>query len=98
MAGIILVISGYFRAKKPYRAGARTGDLRLYHRDRECDCDQPVERPAWPESRASARPIVQKLHTLWRARDSFNARAFAIGLASMALIVLLRLAPPKLPG
>jgi len=31
MAGIILVISGYFRAKKPYRAGARTGDLRLYH-------------------------------------------------------------------
>lgn len=38
------------------------------------------------------------LAALWESRDTYSAQAMAIVLASMALIVVLRRAAPKLPG
>lgn len=42
--------------------------------------------------------FVAKIAALWEARDSFNAQALAVGLATMGLIVGLRRALPRFPG
>lgn len=42
--------------------------------------------------------ILHKIPALWAARDTFSVSAFALGLATIVLIVLLRRAAPRLPG
>jgi sulfate permease, SulP family len=42
--------------------------------------------------------FLQKIAALWDARSSFSAVAFAVGAATMALIVLLRRLLPRFPG
>ena len=42
--------------------------------------------------------FLQKIPALWAARDSLNASALAIGIATMGLITLLRRMAPKYPG
>ncbi|MCB1334162.1 MAG: SulP family inorganic anion transporter [Roseivivax sp.] len=42
--------------------------------------------------------LLEKLPVLWQARDSLDWRAVVVGLATMALIVSLRRAFPRLPG
>ncbi len=42
--------------------------------------------------------FVGKLETLWAARDTLSGATLAVGLVTMALIVLLRYLAPKLPG
>ncbi|KCZ52679.1 SulP family inorganic anion transporter [Hyphomonas pacifica] len=42
--------------------------------------------------------FFSKLSALWGARETFTPYAFAIGLATMVLIVLLRRIAPKFPG
>jgi len=42
--------------------------------------------------------FLDKVPALWAARDSFNASALLIGLATMGLIILLRRIAPKYPG
>ena len=42
--------------------------------------------------------FLDKIPALWEARGSFNITAFAIGIATMVLITLLRRVAPKYPG
>jgi sulfate permease, SulP family len=42
--------------------------------------------------------FVEKIEALWSARDSLNPATLGIGLATMALILLLRRAAPRFPG
>lgn len=42
--------------------------------------------------------FIAKIETLWAVRDTWNAIALGIGLASMAMIILLRRFAPKIPG
>lgn len=42
--------------------------------------------------------FIDKLQALWAARDTFNISALGIGIATIALITVLRRAAPKLPG
>ena len=42
--------------------------------------------------------FLEKIPALWAARDSLNASALAIGIATMGLITLLRRMAPKYPG
>ena len=98
MAGIILVIAGYFRAgnlialvPEPVIYGFTIGIAIVIATSQLKDLFG-LNLALVPAE------FFEKLGALWGARDSFNARALAIGLASMALIVGLRRAAPKLPG
>ena len=42
--------------------------------------------------------FLEKFPQLWAARDSFDSAAFAIGLVTLALIIVLRRIAPRLPG
>ncbi|MGR3506306.1 MAG: SulP family inorganic anion transporter [Paracoccaceae bacterium] len=42
--------------------------------------------------------LLHKFPALWAARDTFSLSAFAIGFATMVLIILFRRAAPRLPG
>jgi len=42
--------------------------------------------------------LLHKIPVLWEARDTFSLAAFAVGLATMVLIVVFRRAAPRLPG
>ncbi len=98
MAGIILVIAGYFRAgnlialvPEPVIYGFTIGIAIVIATSQLKDLFG-LNLTLVPAE------FFEKLGALWVARDSFNARALAIGLASMALILGLRRAAPKLPG
>ena len=45
-----------------------------------------------------AADLIHKIPALWAARDTLNPWALAIGLGTMALIILFRRAAPRLPG
>ena len=47
MAGLILLVAGYFRAGKPYPADTGTGDKRLHNRDRRHHRDKSAQGPSW---------------------------------------------------
>jgi SulP family sulfate permease len=47
---------------------------------------------------AAPADFLETLPALWAARGSFNLSALGIGLVTMALIVVLRRAAPRLPG
>lgn len=42
--------------------------------------------------------VIEKVHAMWELRHTFNASAFAIGLATLITIELLKLWKPRLPG
>ncbi len=98
MAGIILVVAGYFRAgnlialvPEPVIYGFTIGIAIVIATSQlkdlfGLDLDQV---PA---------AFFAKLDALWASRATFSVQALAIGVASMGLIVALRRAAPKLPG
>lgn len=45
-----------------------------------------------------AADLIHKIPALWAARDTLNLWALAIGLGTMALIIIFRRAAPRLPG
>ena len=98
MAGIILVIAGYLRAgnlialvPEPVIYGFTIGIAIVIETSQLKDLFG-LNLALVPAE------FFEKLDGLWVARECFNPHALAIGLASMALIVLLRRAAPKLPG
>lgn len=97
MAGVILAIAGYFRAgnlialvPEPVIYGFTIGIAIVISTSQLKDLFG-VNLALVPAE------FFEKLGALWGARDSFSAHALAIGLASVALIVVLRRAAPKLP-
>ncbi len=98
MAGIILMIAGYFRAgnlialvPEPVIYGFTIGIAIVIATSQLKDL-LGLDIAQVPAA------FFEKLAVLWDSRGSFNSLALACGLASMALIVLLRRAAPKLPG
>jgi sulfate permease, SulP family len=98
MAGIILVVAGLLRAgnlvayvPEPVINGFTIGIGIIIATSQLKDLLglQMASVPA---------EFVAKLEALWGARGSFNGMAFAVGLATMVLIVALRRTFPRLPG
>lgn len=98
MAGLILLIAGYFRAgnlirhiPEPVINGFTIGIAAIIATSQLKDLfglnvtDAPAE-------------FLAKIGVLWAARPTFSAAAALIGLVTMVLIVLFRRAAPKLPG
>lgn len=98
MAGFIMLIAGYFRAgnlvayvPEPVIHGFTIGIGIIIATSQIKDLfglpltDVPAE-------------FVEKTHVLWAARDTMNLTALAVGLGTMALIIMLRRLAPKFPG
>ncbi|UYV38963.1 SulP family inorganic anion transporter [Rhodobacteraceae bacterium D3-12] len=98
MAGIILVIAGYFRFGSLIRLipeavidGFTIGIGVIIASSQLKDffglniAEQPAE-------------FLEKIPALWEARDSLSLTATLAGLATIVLITLLRRAAPRLPG
>jgi len=98
MAGLILLLGGYFRAgnlirlvPEPVINGFTIGIAIIIATSQLKDLLglSPAEVPA---------EFLAKLDALWSARPTFSLASALIGLATMVLIVLFRRAAPKLPG
>lgn len=98
MAGLILLVGGYFRAgnlirliPEPVINGFTIGIAVIIATSQIKDLFglTPTEVPA---------DFLSKLSVLWSSRPTFSVASALIGLATMALIVLFRRAAPKLPG
>jgi len=98
MAGLILLVAGYFRAGNLIRLipeavinGFTIGIAIIIATSQLKDL---------LGLRADAVPaeFIAKIEVLWAARPSFSVASALIGLATMILIVLFRHAAPKLPG
>ena len=98
MAGLILLIAGYFRAgnliafiPEAVVNGFTIGIGIIIAASQLKDfLDLAIEKvPA---------DFLEKIPTLWDARDSLNLPAFAIALATLITIVLLRRYAPRFPG
>ena len=98
MAGIIMLIAGYFRA----------GNLVAYVPEAVINgftigiaiiiaISQVKDLFGLSISEVPAE-FIAKVEALWLARDSLNVFALGIGLASMILIIVLRRLAPKFPG
>lgn len=98
MAGLILLVAGYFRAgnlirliPEPVINGFTIGIAVIIATSQLKDLlglnidEVPAE-------------FLAKLEVLWAARPSLSTASTLIGLATMILIVLFRRAAPKLPG
>ncbi|MCW9042904.1 MAG: SulP family inorganic anion transporter [Pseudopelagicola sp.] len=98
MAGVILLIAAYFRAgnlirliPEPVINGFTIGIAVIIATSQLKDlmgltiAEVPAE-------------FIAKLESLWAARDTLSMPSAAIGLASMALIVVLRKLAPRFPG
>ncbi|WP_459433344.1 SulP family inorganic anion transporter [Roseovarius sp.] len=98
MAGLILLLGGYFRAgnlirlvPEPVINGFTIGIAIIIATSQLKDllglslAEVPAE-------------FLAKLDALWSARPTFSLASGLIGLATMVLIVLFRRAAPKLPG
>lgn len=98
MAGILLLVAGYFRAgnlirliPEPVINGFTIGIAVIIATSQLKDlfglgvAEVPAE-------------FLLKIEALWAARPTFSGASALIGLATMLLIVLLRRAAPKLPG
>lgn len=98
MAGLILMLAGYFRAgnlirliPEPVINGFTIGIAVIIATSQLKDLFG-----LWsPENPAE---FIAKVEVLWAARPTFSMAAAAIGLSTMVLIVLFRRAVPKLPG
>lgn len=98
MAGIILLIAGYCRAgslialvPEPVVHGFTIGIAIVIATSQLKDLFG-LDLALVPAA------FFEKLGALWGGRETFNAVALGIGLASIGLIVGLRRAAPKLPG
>lgn len=98
MAGIILVIAGYFRAgnlialvPEPVINGFTIGIAIII-------ATSQLKDLLGLNITAEPADFLEKVPVLWEGRDSFTAAAFAIGVLTMILIVVLRRAAPKFPG
>lgn len=98
MAGLILLVAGYFRAgnlirliPEPVINGFTIGIAVIIATSQLKDLFGllPSENPA---------EFIPKVEGLWTARPTFSMAAAVIGLSTMVLIVLFRRAAPKLPG
>ena len=98
MAGIILLLGGYFRAgnlirliPEPVINGFTIGIAVIIATSQLKDLFglTPDDVPA---------EFVAKLSVLWSARPTFSLASALVGLSTMVLIVLFRRAAPKLPG
>ncbi|MFV0361382.1 SulP family inorganic anion transporter [Tropicimonas sp.] len=98
MAGIILLVAGYFRAGRliqlvpePVINGFTIGIAIIIATSQLKDLlGLSVETvPA---------EFFARIAALWRARQTFNLAALGIGIATMVLIVLMRRAFPRFPG
>ncbi|UWQ15259.1 SulP family inorganic anion transporter [Aliiroseovarius sp. M344] len=98
MAGLILLVAGYFRAgnlirliPEPVINGFTIGIAVIIATSQLKDLFglSPSENPA---------EFIAKVEGLWTARPTFSMAAAVIGLSTMVLIVLFRRAAPKLPG
>ncbi len=98
MAGLILLIAGYFRAgnlirliPEPVINGFTIGIAAIIATSQLKDLFglNVTEVPA---------EFVAKIGVLWAARPTFSAASALTGLVTMVLIVLFRRAAPKLPG
>ncbi|WP_417257547.1 SulP family inorganic anion transporter [Celeribacter sp.] len=98
MAGVILLIAGYFRAGNLIRLipeavinGFTIGIAIIIATSQLKDlfglslAHEPSE-------------FIEKVEALWSVKDSFSLASFLVGLATMVLIVFFRRAAPKLPG
>jgi len=98
MAGLILLIAGFFRAgnlirliPEPVINGFTIGIAVIIATSQLRDlfglsvADVPAE-------------FLSKIDVLWAARPTFSAASALIGLGTMVLIVVFRRAAPKLPG
>lgn len=98
MAGLILLIAGYFRAgnlirliPEPVINGFTIGIAVIIA------TSQLKDLGGLTMARVPAE-FLAKITALWAARPSFDAASALIGIATMVLIVLLRRAAPRLPG
>jgi SulP family sulfate permease len=98
MAGLILLVAGYFRAgnlirliPEPVINGFTIGIAVIIATSQLKDLFGLTVDAAPAE-------FLAKIEALWAARPSFSAASALIGLATMILIVLFRRAAPKLPG
>jgi SulP family sulfate permease len=98
MAGLILLVAGYFRAgnlirliPEPVVNGFTIGIAFIIATSQLKDLLglTAAEVPA---------EFLAKIEVLWAARPSFSGASTVIGLSTMVLIVLFRRAAPKLPG
>jgi len=98
MAGLILLVAGYFRAgnlirliPEPVINGFTIGIAFIIATSQLKDLLglTAAEVPA---------EFLAKIEVLWAARPSFSGASALIGLSTMVLIVLFRRAAPKLPG
>jgi SulP family sulfate permease len=98
MAGLILLVTGYFRAgnlirliPEPVINGFTIGIALIIATSQLMDLLglTAVEVPA---------DFLAKIEVLWAARPTFSWASTLIGLSTMVLIVLFRRAAPKLPG
>jgi len=98
MAGLILLVAGYFRAgslirlvPEPVINGFTIGIAIIIATSQLKDLFglSPSENPA---------EFIAKVEVLWAARPTFSMAAAVVGLSTMMLIVLFRRAAPKLPG
>ncbi|GJL93027.1 SulP family inorganic anion transporter [Hyphococcus sp.] len=98
MAGLILLLAGFFRAGSLIRFipeavvnGFTLGIALIIATSQIKDLfglsitNPPAE-------------FLEKIPLIWSARDSFNVAALLIGLVTLALIVVLRRLAPKAPG
>ncbi|TNF63194.1 MAG: SulP family inorganic anion transporter, partial [Rhodobacteraceae bacterium] len=98
MAGVILVVAGWFRAgslirlvPEPVIAGFTIGIAVI------------IATSQLPDllglgGQALPADFLGKIGAIWAAREGVSALALAVGLATMVLIVVLRRAFPRLPG
>ena len=98
MAGVILVIAGVLRAgslvayvPEPVINGFTIGIGIIIATSQLKDLFG-LAIPTVPAE------FIAKLDALWQTRDTVNLQALAIGMVTMALIVLLRRLFPRLPG
>ncbi len=98
MAGLILLVAGYFRAgnlirliPEPVINGFTIGIAIVIATSQLKDLFGLIVAENPPE-------FLIKIELLWAARHTYSGPSALIGLGSMVLIVLLRRSAPKLPG
>ena len=98
MAGLILVIAGYFRAGNLVRyvpeavVNGFTIGIALIIATSQIRDFMGLDVTQVPAD------FLEKIPVLWSARTTLSAPTLVIGLTTMGLIVLLRKAAPKYPG
>lgn len=98
MAGVILLVAGYFRAGRliAYVPEAVVNGFTIGIAVVIATSQLP-DLLGLSVSNVPAE-FLEKIPVLWDARESFNVAAFGIAIATVALIVMLRRLVPRFPG